>query len=153
VAPPHPLDAQTGPEEWWGRKDDREHRIVKRHEWRAMATRISATLFGDDDHHLEDVAAAVEDETRCLDTSVSRFDPTTEISRVNRESADRFVRVNVEVWEMIENCETYRSFLDDIRRCDPKTVADARVALVDCATVLIANEAVLSGRPVDFLKL
>jgi hypothetical protein len=49
-----------------------------------MATRPSATLFGDDNDHLEAMAAAVEDETRRLDSTLSRFDSMSEISGANR---------------------------------------------------------------------
>jgi predicted dehydrogenase len=42
------------------------------------------------------------------------------------------------------------SFLDHVRRRDPKTLVDARAGLLNTATVLIANESVETGRAVEF---
>lgn len=42
------------------------------------------------------------------------------------------------------------SFLDHVRRNDTKTLVDATAGLRNTATVLIANEAADTGRPVDF---
>jgi predicted dehydrogenase len=42
------------------------------------------------------------------------------------------------------------SFLDHVRRGDPRTIADAQVGLVDCATVLLANQSAETGRWVEF---
>jgi predicted dehydrogenase len=42
------------------------------------------------------------------------------------------------------------SFLDHVRRDDPKTLVDARAGLLNTATVLIANESAESGRPATF---
>jgi predicted dehydrogenase len=42
------------------------------------------------------------------------------------------------------------SFLDHVRRGDPRTVADAKVALEDCATVMMANRAAERGGWVDY---
>ncbi len=67
--------------------------------------------------------------------------------------AHRGKATEIDIGEGNDTREELRSFLDHVRRCDPKTVADARVGLFDCATVLIANEAAISGRPVDFPEL
>lgn len=42
------------------------------------------------------------------------------------------------------------SFIDHVRRRDPKTIADAAVGLADCATILIANQSVEAGGWVEF---
>ena len=42
------------------------------------------------------------------------------------------------------------SFVDHVRRGDPKTLVDGRAGLVNTATVLIANEAAETGQAVDF---
>lgn len=42
------------------------------------------------------------------------------------------------------------SFLDHVRRRDPKTLVDVRAGLLNTATVLIANQAAETGRAVDF---
>jgi predicted dehydrogenase len=66
--------------------------------------------------------------------------------------AHRGKPAEIDIGEGNDTRDELRSFLDHVRRCDPKTVADAQVALTDCATVLIANEAAFSGQPVDFPK-
>ena len=45
------------------------------------------------------------------------------------------------------------SFLDHVRRRDLATIADAKTALIDCATVLTANLAAETGRWQDFPSL
>ncbi len=42
------------------------------------------------------------------------------------------------------------SFLDHVRRRDPKTLVDAPAGLINTATVLIANQAAETGQPVEF---
>ena len=42
------------------------------------------------------------------------------------------------------------SFIDHVRRGDPKTLVDARAGLINTATVLIANEAAETGQAVEF---
>jgi predicted dehydrogenase len=42
------------------------------------------------------------------------------------------------------------SFIDHVRRGDPRTLVDARAGLINTATVLIANQAAETGQPVDF---
>jgi predicted dehydrogenase len=42
------------------------------------------------------------------------------------------------------------SFIDHVRRRDPKTIADATVGLTDCATILIANQSVDTGGWFEF---
>jgi len=44
------------------------------------------------------------------------------------------------------------SFLDHVRRRDPKTICDARAGLIDAATVLSAHEALMTGKTVEFPK-
>jgi predicted dehydrogenase len=44
------------------------------------------------------------------------------------------------------------SFLDHVARQDPKTIADVRVALADCATILIANQSADAGTWIDYPK-
>jgi predicted dehydrogenase len=42
------------------------------------------------------------------------------------------------------------SFVDHVRRRDPKTLVDARAGLLNTATVLIANQSAESGQAVEF---
>src|SRR5262245_29042307 len=74
----------------------------------AMGTCFEVYLFGDDPEHLEAVAVAALEEIRRLDRTLSRFDPTSEVARINREAAEQPVRVDREVFALLETCERAR---------------------------------------------
>ena len=42
------------------------------------------------------------------------------------------------------------SFIDHVRRRDPQTICDVRTGLLDCATILIANQSIDAGGWVEF---
>lgn len=74
----------------------------------AMNTRFDVFLYGDDEQHLEAVAVAVLEEILRLDGTLSRFDPRSEIARVNREAGKAAVRVDRELFALLETCEQAR---------------------------------------------
>jgi thiamine biosynthesis lipoprotein len=74
----------------------------------AMGTRFEALLVGDDTQHLEAVAVAVFEEIVRLDGVLSRFDPRSEIARINREAVHAPARVDREVFGLLEKCEEAR---------------------------------------------
>lgn len=74
----------------------------------AMGTLFEVFLHGDDETHLEAVAVAVLEEIGRLDETLSRFDPRSEIARLNREAGHRQVRVEREVFALLERCEHAR---------------------------------------------
>jgi len=73
-----------------------------------MGTRFEVFLRGQDEEHLEAVAVAILEEVVRLDGVLSRFDPRSEIARVNREAYFRPVRVDHEVFALLERCEQAR---------------------------------------------
>jgi FAD:protein FMN transferase len=73
----------------------------------AMGTFFEAFLAGDDREHLEAVAAAVLDEVSRLERLLSRFDPAAEVARVNREAGRRPVRVDADLWDILDQCKKY----------------------------------------------
>ncbi len=73
-----------------------------------MATAFEAVLVGGDGEHLAAVASAVEEEVRRLESLLSRFDPASDITRLNRAPAGRHVRLDPEVWALFAACETHR---------------------------------------------
>lgn len=75
-----------------------------------MGTRFEVFLHGDDEEHLEAVAVAVLDEIVRLDDVLSRFNPGSEVARVNREAGQRPVRVDREVFALLERCEQARQW-------------------------------------------
>ena len=64
--------------------------------------------------------------------------------------AHRGTPVEIDIAEGNDTRDELVSFIDHVRRRDMKTIADATVGLMDCATVLIANGAVESGGWVEF---
>jgi thiamine biosynthesis lipoprotein len=76
----------------------------------AMGTRFELFLTGQghDREHLEAVAGDVLEEIGRLDCLLSRFDPRSEIARINREAAGRLIRVDREVFGLLEKCEEAR---------------------------------------------
>lgn len=74
----------------------------------AMGTRFEVTLHGSDEQHLEAVAVAVCEEIQRLDGVLSRFNPSSEIARLNRQAVAKPVRVEREVFALLERCEQAR---------------------------------------------
>ncbi len=82
--------------------------IALRRVWTAMATRFELELIGSDAEHLEAVAAAIEDEVHRLDHLLSRYNPASEISRLNRHAATSPQRVDADVWQLLTAAEHFR---------------------------------------------
>ncbi|HWA99306.1 MAG TPA: FAD:protein FMN transferase [Pirellulales bacterium] len=70
----------------------------------AMATRFEMQLIGDDDEHLDAVAHAIAAEIERLDRLLSRFDPRSEVSRINRLAAREPVIVDAELCALLVTC-------------------------------------------------
>ena len=111
----------------------------------AMGTRFEVFLHGDDEEHLEAVAVAVLEEVVRLDGTLSRFDPRSEIARINREAAERSVRLDQEVFALLERCEQAchltEGYFDVTASAGTKTVGDTpRLRLdADSRTVQFAR--------------
>jgi thiamine biosynthesis lipoprotein len=78
----------------------------------AMGTRFDVILRGDDAQHLEAVAVAVCEEIIRLDGALSRLNPSSEIARLNREAKTKAVRVDREIFALLERCEHGRQRTD-----------------------------------------
>lgn len=83
--------------------------VSYQHDCAAMATRFDLFLRGADEQRLEAVAVAVCEEIQRLEALLSRFNPASEIARVNREAARRAVRVDRELFALLELCEQARA--------------------------------------------
>ncbi len=95
-----------------------------------MACRFGVMLGGDDGEHLEAVAAAVEDEVRRLEAVLSRFDPSAEVRRLNRDAAAGPVRLSVELFDLLVACDRYRERTDgafDVTAGSPHDVPHPRL--------------------------
>jgi thiamine biosynthesis lipoprotein len=75
----------------------------------AMGTFFEVFLAGDDEEHLAAVADAVLEEALRVERLLSRFDPASEVSRINRQAAQGPVLVDFEAWGLLRTCrDAYR---------------------------------------------
>ena len=118
----------------------------------AMGTFFEVFLAGDDDEHLDAVAAAVLDEVGRLERLLSRFDPAAEVARINREAVGRPVRVDAEVWDILCACEQWRGATDGF--FDVTAVSASQAGAAGEAFVLDeARRTIRFVRPGVFLDL
>jgi thiamine biosynthesis lipoprotein len=69
-----------------------------------MGTLFEVLLRGEDEEHLTAVADAILDEVQRIEKLLSRFDPRSEISRINRLAAHGPVLVDREVADVLAAC-------------------------------------------------
>jgi thiamine biosynthesis lipoprotein len=88
----------------------------------AMATRFELLLLGEDPVHLRAAGEEALREIRRIEGMCNFYDPSSELSRVNREAADRPVRLSGAMTRLLATC---RTLVDETAgRFDP-TVAPA----------------------------
>jgi thiamine biosynthesis lipoprotein len=115
-----------------------------------MGTYFEVFLAGDDEGHLNDVAAAALDEVARLERLLSRFDPASEVARINRDAHSRAVRVDRELWEILcaclEYCHRTGGFFDvtatSARRGDDENVSAALLLDPEQRTVRLGRPGV-----------
>ena len=119
----------------------------------AMATRFDVILRGTDKQHLEAVAVAVCEEIQRLDAQLSRFDKRSEIARLNREAIAKFVRVDRELFALLERCEQAREMANgyfDVTQCAALRLdADSRAVHLTRADAAIDLGAIGKGYALD----
>jgi thiamine biosynthesis lipoprotein len=71
---------------------------------RAMATEFSLLLVGEDVEHLAAVATSIWEDIDRTERLLSRFDPASEVYRVNREAVHGRVRISVELAAVLREC-------------------------------------------------
>ena len=74
---------------------------------RAMATQAEVRLFGDDVAQLDAIAGMAFDEIARVEQLLSRFDPTSELSRINREAAGGACLVDFELLQILCDCRAW----------------------------------------------
>ncbi len=77
------------------------------HVRRAMATQAEVRLFGEDASQLNAVAEMAFDEIARVEQLLSRFDATSELSRINREAAGGGCLVDFELLQILSDCRAW----------------------------------------------
>lgn len=72
-----------------------------------MGTQLDVLLFGTDPDKLAVLWAKLESEVVRLDKMLNRFDPDSDVSRLNREAAVVPIPVKDELWNMLVDCRRY----------------------------------------------
>lgn len=72
-----------------------------------MGTQLDVLMIGNDPTHLQSVWTAIETEVKRLDKMLNRFDPESEVSRINREAKYYPVAVNEVLWKILQDCLHY----------------------------------------------
>jgi thiamine biosynthesis lipoprotein len=72
-----------------------------------MATWFEVLLVGVDEEHLMAVGEAALDEVDRIERLLSRFDPASETSRINREAGSRPVLVDREMFAILRDCRDW----------------------------------------------
>ena len=110
-----------------------------------MGTRIDVLLFGDDGRQLENVWECMEKEARTLEKMLNRFDPASEVSKVNENAHLATIQLSDELWEIMVDCRRYYEQTDgyfDVA----KTTFDKIVFVDDLHSILFVN----NGITLDF---
>lgn len=106
----------------------------------AMATSFEVRLCGEDEEHLAAVAVAVLEEIVRLDGVLSRFDPRSEVARINRQAGRAPVRVDRELFALLARCEAAREFTDGCFDVTATSLHSAALLLDEAAcTVQLAH--------------
>ena len=77
------------------------------HTRRAMATRFEVALVGRDRDHLDSVALAALEEVARVETVLSRYDPSAELARINREASHAPTLVSWEMARVLTRCQEF----------------------------------------------
>ena len=72
-----------------------------------MGSTYTVELYGDDRVSMEAAADAAFDEARDLDDMLSNYQPESELSEVNRDAAERPVKVSPELFRLLSACVEY----------------------------------------------
>ncbi len=77
-----------------------------------MGTRLDALLFGDDREQLEIVWDDVETELKRIEKMLNRFNPESEVAKVNSDAQFSSVQLSDELWNILLNCRRYYELTD-----------------------------------------
>lgn len=72
-----------------------------------MGTRIDVLLIGKRPELLQEIWSRIENEVLKLDKLLSRFNPESEVFRINRYASSYPVNVSEQLWEILVDCRYY----------------------------------------------
>lgn len=72
-----------------------------------MGTQFDVLMIGDSPTALRAIWEEIEEEVKRLDKMLNRFDPDSEVSRINQEARYYPVTVNEELWTILSDCKLY----------------------------------------------
>lgn len=72
-----------------------------------MGTRLDVLLFGEDRCRLENVWKLMEMELRRLEMMLNRFNPESEVAKINNHAQFSDIRLSDELWDIILDCRQY----------------------------------------------
>lgn len=74
---------------------------------RIMGTRFDVLILGVEKEHSTNIWELFQQELEYLDHMLNRFDPNSEVSRINHEAGTKPVPVSQEMWEILQDCRNY----------------------------------------------
>ncbi|WP_455496764.1 FAD:protein FMN transferase [Coprobacter sp.] len=77
-----------------------------------MGTRLDVLLMGERPEQLQKIWSEIENEVLELDKLLSRFDPKSEVFRINRYASSYPVDVSGQLWEILADCRYYYELTD-----------------------------------------
>ena len=72
-----------------------------------MGTRFDMLLIGKNRDDAGQLWHSIEEELKRLHLMMNRFDPDSEISRINQHAIQHFVPVSEELWDILQDCRSY----------------------------------------------
>lgn len=72
-----------------------------------MGTRFDIIIIGKNKSESEAVWFKIESELKRLDRLLNRFDPASEVSKINNIVEHQQIRVSEEMWQILNNCKFY----------------------------------------------
>lgn len=72
-----------------------------------MGTKFDIIIIGKTNNESEEIWIRIEQELRRLNFMMNRFDPASEISKINSQSINNKFKVSDEMWCVLNNCKYY----------------------------------------------
>lgn len=88
-----------------------------------MGTRLDVLLLDDDRQRAENVWNGAEAELKCLEKMLNRFDPNSEVAKVNNDALFSSVQLSDDLWNILLDCRRYYELTDG---CFDITLSDFR---------------------------